>query len=358
MPIKGLSDIRRLPRVGKIRLGERTVSQKGAQYPRAVDYFVVREDDATSAEAVRAFRSVYGDKPRRLRIMFPSDDLEVIFPQYLKAYRAGVGLWCKGDGEEAQRVGENGQLIEVSCPCELLQKGQCKQVAHLQFILPDVPIIGVWQIDTSSYHSITQINNAIHLIKTMTGGRIQGIPMTLYLKPKEVSPDGRKKTVYVMDLLLEGMTLPELVRVAQHPTPALMAPDINHEEIPEDLYPQDLVNSVKASLPEPGPHDEGSDDFEEGFIDDETEPAPDEGLMAELEEAARQLGWTPSRLEANIQAARAKGIGEKELLRRMRAKIEQVQGAQAQAAPAPQQDASKPAQAAPLAANGHRRRVF
>ena len=39
--IKELSDVRRLPRLGKIHLGVKAKNEKGVEYPKAVDYFVV-----------------------------------------------------------------------------------------------------------------------------------------------------------------------------------------------------------------------------------------------------------------------------------------------------------------------------
>lgn len=41
MGIKGLSDIRRLPRAGKFHLGEKAISDKtGKEYSRALDYYL------------------------------------------------------------------------------------------------------------------------------------------------------------------------------------------------------------------------------------------------------------------------------------------------------------------------------
>lgn len=339
MPIKGVTDIRRLPRVGKIRLGEKATSQRGSQYPRAVDYFVVRADDATSPAAAEAFHQIYGDKPRELRIMFPANDEETFFPQWYKAYRQGVGLWCKGDGETAQRVGDGGQLMEVPCPCDLLQQGLCKRIGNLLFLLPDVPVIGVWQLDTSSFHSMVNINSAIELIKSMTGGRIAGIPLTLRLRPQEVTPDGKRKTVYVLELAMEGWTLPQLLQAAQRPMPALAAPTVDHNEIPDDLYPAPLVEQVR-NAPPVLPAEDGED--EPGA----ESPAEDDDLMEQLRQAAKALGWTEARLEANLQAAHARGMSAEDLLAWMTAKA-----SQANAAPAAANGT------APASGNG-RRRVF
>ena len=37
--IPGISDVARLPRLGKIRLGEKRVAQSGKEYPAALDHF-------------------------------------------------------------------------------------------------------------------------------------------------------------------------------------------------------------------------------------------------------------------------------------------------------------------------------
>src|SRR5262245_30112806 len=66
--IRGLSDKRRLPRLGKIRLGVTVVRGDGKSYPKATDYFVVPEIVA----------SVLGEpRPKALPIMFPVDDVEL-----------------------------------------------------------------------------------------------------------------------------------------------------------------------------------------------------------------------------------------------------------------------------------------
>ena len=71
MSIKGLSETRRLPRLGKIRLGEKVEGKGGKEYPKATDHFVVPEEVA----------AVYGNEPKRLNIMFPLNE----FPsQFLK----------------------------------------------------------------------------------------------------------------------------------------------------------------------------------------------------------------------------------------------------------------------------------
>ena len=107
MAIRGLTERRRLPRAGKIRLGEKRISQKsGNPYPAATDFFVWPE------ESKRVLTELFGEKAREMDIMFPSEDLEQICPQYLKRYGTS-GLLCRGDGVMAECVNqETGEWVE------------------------------------------------------------------------------------------------------------------------------------------------------------------------------------------------------------------------------------------------------
>lgn len=148
--IKGISDRpRRLPRIGKIRLGVKKKSLKtGNEYPAEVDYFVVPED----------VQKVFGEKPKTLDIMLPVNSIDVLFPQAYKAYGSDERLKCKGDGETALRWTEKGQE-EVPCPCDWLENRKCCIRASLMFFIPSVSLAGVFQLDTGSYHNINTVNS-------------------------------------------------------------------------------------------------------------------------------------------------------------------------------------------------------
>ena len=95
MAIKGLSDVVRLPRLGKIRLGERAVNEAGKEYPRATEHFVV------PAEVQEVFGEI---APTSLEIMFPVEDQGVFASQFYRSYSRTRGLVCKGDGDRAARL--------------------------------------------------------------------------------------------------------------------------------------------------------------------------------------------------------------------------------------------------------------
>ena len=119
MPIKGLTEQQRLPRLGKIRLGLK-VSDDRNLYPRPVNYFVCPD----------VVKEVYGDRPKELCVLFPSEEADDWAAQFYHCYSASRGLVCKGDGEKAMALvdEDSGALswchryyessrIAVPCPC-------------------------------------------------------------------------------------------------------------------------------------------------------------------------------------------------------------------------------------------------
>jgi hypothetical protein len=290
MPIKGISDRRRLIRVGKLHLGVKE-KRRGREYPRQVDYFVCKEDASTSAESAKAFKEVYGDKPQALDIVFPVDDTALFADPNFKMYGASWGLICRGDGEEAMAkwdVAQDGKRPEglkdgtwankdtkswvyrkipclaEKCPMQATERPSCKAVMNLQFMLPRVRGIGVWPIDTGSWNSIRAILDSVELVKVVTGGRVRGLPLTLSLVPKEVTPANvaggvvaegsrgsiTKKTVQVLHVSLPGQTLPEMLALAAKlPEHALLPAPVDDEETPEDMFPA-------AAAGEEGPNEE------------------------------------------------------------------------------------------------------
>jgi len=193
--ISGLSAIRRLPRLGKIRLGIKKVSQKtGKEYPSETKYFVCPAE----------IKKFYGDEPTELNISFPMNDPEVIFPQCYKWYGSSAGLKCRGDGETALRLNDDTkEMEEIKCPCELLDEGKCQKRASLVFMMPGIKIGGVYQIDLSSYHSIVDINSGIDYARALLDDRIAFVPFKLKRVPKETHNEGKKQIHYTLQLELD-----------------------------------------------------------------------------------------------------------------------------------------------------------
>lgn len=249
--IENISNVIRIPRLGKIRLGIKATSAKtGAEYPKAVDYFVVPDE----------VKEVYGEKPKSLDIMFPVEDLEQFAPQFLRAYSQTQGLVCIGDGIKARRKLDtetdamaSSKTIEWAwreMPCDAQEcpeysAKKCRRVLNLLFLLPKVSGLGAWQIDSSSYNSIININSMAKMLKGILG-RCSMIPLTLVLRPQDVSPSGMKtKTVYVLDIK-QDIKLADLAQMAQLPPSKMLLPEVTGE-IPEDLYTAKQLGEVEPT---------------------------------------------------------------------------------------------------------------
>lgn len=163
MPIKGITNQYRPVRLGKIHLGviqKHPKTQK--EYPVEVDYFVIPDE----------LKPFYGEKPKALNVRLPSayfeknfdGYLEKVFPQYLKRYQGGKDygvLVCKGDGETAVAIDPESKtgLTEKPCPCQYLEDGTCKRIGIFRFRIQEMPSLNIYQITTSSFNSILNINS-------------------------------------------------------------------------------------------------------------------------------------------------------------------------------------------------------
>ncbi|NWF78143.1 MAG: hypothetical protein HXY36_06100 [Chloroflexi bacterium] len=255
MAIKGVSDVVRLPRLGKIKLGIKKETDTGTSYPSPVDHFVCPNE----------VKRVFGEKPKELRIMFPTEDDSQWATQYLKCYSASRGLICRGDGETAiarvdiktgeiaTRDAQDTELREIGCDpdsCLYYQRGQCRRVMNLQFLLPDCPGFGVYQLNTSSFHSIVNINSSLKLIRGICQ-RVSMIPLSLKLVEQEVQPEGKRKKVHVLNLTA-SYTLTEIQKYAQIPPGQILLLPPPDTEAPEDLFSQQVLGQGEMTDEIPG----------------------------------------------------------------------------------------------------------
>lgn len=253
--IKGLSETRRFPRLGKIRLGMKKTKVypdgKKTEYPVELDYFRLDPSVPVPEERekiLQEFERKYGKEPKSIDVMFPHPDPQVFFPQFFKRYGGNRLAKCIGDGETAEcSSAENASGLKITgdsergwkkveCngqECPYYKAKQCSERGTLNVLLPELPGIGVWQIETGSIHGIIGINSAIEGITRMCG-RVNMIPLKLERRPIETNHDGKKMTHYPIFLNqdirladLQRFALIDATRVALE----LPAPDPDKEDI-------------------------------------------------------------------------------------------------------------------------------
>ena len=322
-PIKGISESRRLPRLGKIHLGvkkTKKVGDKEVEYPSAVDYFVFPKNNPLYEELLK----VFGEKPKELRILIPVEDEERWASQYYRCYSMTRGLICRGDGNSAIRMvdtrtgalanheSQSVVMKEMSCQgreCPDYEK-QCREIMNLQFLLPEVPGLGIWQIDTSSINSMRNINSAADLVKRIYG-KISMVPLLLTTEPQVVQDAaGKKRTVNVLNLRT-NRTLLEMMETINKPAlQMLTTPDdtdiddtempIPDSETPEMIIPQ--VQEEKVTR-------EADDETEKGKDKSKRKPAAksESQEVAKPKETTSDPQATQDEKREIVQALRAKG---------------------------------------------------
>ena len=232
--IVGFKRMQYLPRLGKIRLGIKKVSAKsGKEYPTEVDYFVCPPE----------VQKVYGDKPKQIDIMFPSEDFGQVIPYCYKKYGSNQKLQCKGNGEIAIYFDvETKAQIQKKCPCEFLEQKKCAKRGHLMVILPRVSLGGVYQIDTGSGANINRVLDAMEYWKLMVG-RCKCIPLTLERVPEKMSePDGKMQTHYLFRF--SSQVNSDLLNQAIENNRKILSLDFKIEQPKEDGKEDDTPTAV------------------------------------------------------------------------------------------------------------------
>jgi recombination directionality factor gp3-like protein len=107
MPIKGLTD-RGLafPQIGVIRKG----APKGQNTPGPDLQFFRVEFDENEAASAETFKQSYGEQPKRIRIVFPFNEVERVWDAWLEAYVASR-LLARSDGESIIYWRKDGRVL-------------------------------------------------------------------------------------------------------------------------------------------------------------------------------------------------------------------------------------------------------
>jgi len=283
--IKDISERRRLPRLGKIRLGLKVISSRtGREYPRETEYFIVPPEVS----------KVYGERPTSLEVMFPINDPEVVFPQAYKWYGGQKGLKCIGNQEIALRFREETQSMEeIPCPCEH-KDIECQKRGHLMVILPRINMGGVYQVDIGSYHSIVDLNSGIEYVQALVG-RFAMVPLRLCRMPKETHFGGQKQIHHTLQLFLDADV--DMINALREDTSRV------------------LLSTRNLALPPPEDTDENGvviSDEEEGVEIDESIPSSTDPLSREsvsgINSQTEQKRITMKQIDAIKRLAERRGI--------------------------------------------------
>lgn len=195
----------RLPRLGKIRLGQRVKNANGNEMPVGSRFFIL---PGPGDEGHELIASRFDGPVDVLDVHFPVEDLELVFDEAYRYYTA-AGLRCRGDGEtgtyyvEELRTDSRGREYKArvqkergcaAAGCSKAASGECKPTAMLNFCIAGVPGLGTWQLVTRSVAAIRSFRMTLQLAQSEWDS-IVGIPFQLLRVPVQTRRGERALTV-------------------------------------------------------------------------------------------------------------------------------------------------------------------
>jgi len=199
MPIKTLQQ--QQAQVGRIRIGQQVPTSNGKTRPAKLDRFRFTTPSRALADAVAAR---YGGeatewKPdghaAEFEVVSTATTLPVLVPpnpvsQWYEMW-SGAGCVRRCDGE-TETISAEG----CKCPLDHLERGDlagkgqaCKATTRLKVMLPELPGIGVWRLDTHGYYAAIELPQTADFLGAVTdaGGYIRA---TLALEERIVKRPG------------------------------------------------------------------------------------------------------------------------------------------------------------------------
>lgn len=195
--------------LGRIRTGIKATSKSGKEYPAKLDTFRLTSGSQALLDAAA---SLYGgtveewkDAPDEgyWQLITESRELRVLIPRDLRTVSQAYEWW-QGGTCERRCDGTVEQISDGPCLCDDSDR-LCDPVTRISLMLPDVPGLGVWRLDSGGWHAATSLPATISLLKQLSTA--SWIPAILRLEQrskKAREADGKVVThrfaVPVLDL--------------------------------------------------------------------------------------------------------------------------------------------------------------
>jgi hypothetical protein len=217
--------------LGRIRLGSKSVSKNGKQYPVKLEHWRLTSASKAYLEAAAALYGgtvqAWADAPDEgyFEVFTESTELRILIPTSLRTVSQSYELW-QGGTCERRCDGTYEQYSGGPCLCDPGAR-ECEPMTRVSVMLPDIPGLGVWRLDTGGWHAATSIPATIELLKQLSAQPWIPAILRLEQRSKKVREDGKVVThrfaVPVLDL--PGLTVGKVVaRMGNAEAPRIEAP--------------------------------------------------------------------------------------------------------------------------------------
>jgi hypothetical protein len=264
--VSPLLDIqRRGQQIGRLRIGQLVPAEKGGTRPARLDTFRFTTQSRPTADAIA---SLYGGSVREWNgeweVITRESAISVTVPPRDQVVSQWYEMWTAGgcqrrcdsqfqqDGSpcacpHAEDPADEAQVAaaarERSRLAGLKTPQACKPVTRISVMIPDLPGLGVFRLDTGSYYAATEIGDAAALMQM---ARDQGIflPAMLRIEHRSRVANGQTKKFPVP-------VLEVLATFRQIATGALEAGGITAQLPPAPGEAPKAITAGPASVPAP-----------------------------------------------------------------------------------------------------------
>jgi hypothetical protein len=212
--------------LGRLRTGYSIPNQDEKKRPRPVksktwvisshaEHYVTAAADAWGGKVERW--QPQGNGAPQFRVITEAEQIEAILPPGDPLSQANE-MWNKG-GCVRRCDGETEQISRHPCLC-LAQHGPewhllrqdlytkdkvCAATSRLNVVLPDMPDVGVWRVETHSWYAANELAGTVDMVLSGTGGKGL-VPVTLRIEPRTRVAGGQTKQFPVVVVEIRGVT--------------------------------------------------------------------------------------------------------------------------------------------------------
>jgi len=238
----------RLREAGRIRIGTSKPREKGGKLPVRLDTFRLTSKDET---LIRAVAELYGgepqpweDQPGQWEVITEADELRVVL---IPVPGGAISQWYEQWGQPLMADGKKGATSclrrcdgfeqtsgePCSCPADpeeraqLAKKGKaCAMYTRLSVLLPDVPTMGCWRLESQGYYAASELGAAVTLIDNALANSGLMIAARLRLEQRSATSDGQtlKFPVPALDIADRLDRIAALAQGGAQPLAALERP--------------------------------------------------------------------------------------------------------------------------------------
>jgi len=214
--MKGVLDLqRRGQQIGRIRIGQQVKASNGKMRPAKLDTFRLTTQSRRTADEIAA---LYGGEVREWNaeweIITGKSEIGVTVPPRDQVVSQAYELWSRG-GCQRRCDSQHEQISDGPCLCphaantadedEVARKAiersnlasknppeACKLVTRISVMLPDLPGLGVFRLDTGSYYAGVEIGDAAQLME-MARDKGVFLPAVLRIEQRTRVANGQTK---------------------------------------------------------------------------------------------------------------------------------------------------------------------